>query len=100
LLGRKVVAVDKGIALRVVGRVNIDQLDLAKVAVAQQTQSVDVVAFNEQVASGVPVFALFGAWFDDFLYGYKSAVVGLSLAYPTQLVAVFLYLDARRVRRV
>ena len=35
LLGRKVVAVDEGVALGVVGWVYIDQLDLAKVALTQ-----------------------------------------------------------------
>ena len=34
LLGTEVVAVNKSVALRVVGRVNVNQLDLAKVAVA------------------------------------------------------------------
>ena len=100
LLGGKVVAVDEGVALRVVGRVDIDQLDLAEVAVAQQAQRVQVVAAHQEVAGAVPVFAVIKQGAEDFLHRQKGAVVGLALADPAQLVAVFFHLNPRRVGRV
>ena len=97
LAGGEVVAVNEGVVLGVVRRVDVDQLDLAEIAVAQQAQGVEVVALDEQVAGAVPMLAVLRQWVHDFLRRHKGAVVRLALAHPAQLKAVFFHPNASRV---
>src|SRR5690606_10600507 len=53
----KVICVNK-VSARIVGRIYVDQLDLASVALLEQLEHLEVVALDEQVLGSVPVDAL------------------------------------------
>ena len=54
----EIVFVDE-IVSRVVWRIDVDELDLAGVVLAQELQRVEVVSLDVQVLGGVPVLAAF-----------------------------------------
>lgn len=71
----------------VVGRVDIDELDLASVGFAQDLQRVEVVALDVKVLGGVPVLAAFLDRTQRFGDGLAGLGLGGPLAGPSELVA-------------
>ncbi len=70
----------------VVRRVDVDQLDLARIALLQQLEHFEVVAFDHQILRAVPIHAFFrtrpqsaGAW-------CQGNLAGAALAVPVQTV--------------
>ena len=88
---REIIAINKRIALRVVGGVDINQFDLPKIVLPQQAQGIQVVALDQQVIGSVPILAVGQQRLQDFLRRHKCAVVRLALAHPAQFVAVFFH---------
>ncbi len=72
----------------VVGRVDVDQLDLAGIALLQQLQHFQVVALDHQVLRAVPVHAVFRAGAQGAGAGGERQLPGAALAMPVE--AVFL----------
>ena len=92
-----VVRVDEVVA-GVVGRVDVDHLDLAQVRLLEKLQDLKVVAFDDQVLGGVPVDAL-------VLRGKERAeargldrLEAVGLAGPGQAVALLARIDRRPAR--
>jgi hypothetical protein len=56
---RKLVGIDKGIAARVVWRVNVDHLDLAVIGLLEDFQHFEVFAFNEDIFGLIEVDRFF-----------------------------------------
>lgn len=83
----EVVRVHKVLA-GVVGRIDIDQLDLAGIALLQQLEHFEVVALDHQVLGGVPIHALVRAGAQRAGARCQGQLPGAALAVPVE--AVFL----------
>lgn len=84
---REIVVVDEVVA-RVVGRVDVDHLDLAGVGVAQELERVEVVALDVEVLGRVPVHALLRARAQALVDLAVRLLLGLTLTRPGELVAL------------
>ena len=83
----KIILIDE-VVPRVVGRVNIYELDLAEVRLLQQLERVQIVAFDEEVLRRVEVHALVTARAKRLGDGCVRGEYGLPLARPVQVVAL------------
>jgi hypothetical protein len=83
----KVVGIDK-ILPGVVGRIDIDELHLARIALLQELEHFQVVALDHQVLGVVPVHAVFRAGAQGAGGGGEGKLAGAAFAMPVE--AVFL----------
>ena len=83
----EVVVVDEVVA-RVVGRVDVDELDLARVRLAHDLQRLEVVALDVEVLGGVPVDRLLRTGPHGLCRGRAGLEASLGLAWPRELVAL------------
>ena len=81
----KIVPVDEIIA-RVVGRIDIDHLHLAEIALLQEFQHFQIVTLNIEVLRAVPVDALFLAGAQSFADGFVCLHDGNLFAHPSKLI--------------
>jgi len=81
----EVVGIDEVLA-SVVRRIDVDELDLAGVALLQDLQHFEVVALDHQVLRGVPVHAVFRARAQCAGRGRERELAGAALAVPVEAV--------------
>ena len=89
----EVVFVDKVVA-GVVGRVDVYHLDLAQVALLQEFQGFEVVAFDVEVLGGVEVLGFFHAGAQRLADGFRGFYHGVALADPGKFVGLVAFRDA------
>lgn len=82
----EIVIVDK-IMTCIVWRIDVDELDLAGVVLAQEFQRVEVVSLDVQVLGGVPVLAAFLDGSQGLGDGFAGEAFRLAFAGPGELVA-------------
>jgi hypothetical protein len=87
-----VVGVDEVVA-GVVGRVDIDHLDLAQVRLLQQLEDLEVVALDDEVLGGVEGDALLGGRTQGAETGRLDGAEAIGLARPVHAVAFFANVD-------
>ena len=83
----EVVPVDEVVA-RVVRRVNVDQLDLAEIALLQKLKDFQIVSLDIEVFRAVPVHALLRAGAQRLADGLVGLHNGRLLAYPGKLICL------------
>ena len=81
----KVVGIDKVLA-GVVGRVDIDELDFARVGFLQELEDFEIVALDYKVEGDVPVHAVLRAWTQGSGRGGEGELPGAALAMPIESV--------------
>lgn len=87
LVHLKAVVVDEVVA-GVIGRVDVDHLHLAQVALLEELQHLQVVPLDVQVFGGIPVFALLWAGAQGLADGLVGLHNGGLLAHPGELIAL------------
>jgi hypothetical protein len=94
-----VVGVDEVLA-GVVGRVDVDHLDLAQVGLLQQLENLQVVAFDDEVPGGVEVDALLAARSQSTQARGLDGAEAIALAGPVHAVAFAANLDGLTEREL
>ena len=87
-----VVGVDEVVA-GVVGRVDVDHLDLAQVRLLQQLEDLEVVALDDEVLGGVEGDALFRGGAQGAEAGRLDGAEAVGLARPAHAVALLAHVD-------
>jgi hypothetical protein len=70
----------------VVGWVDVDKFDLARVGLLEELENFEVVAFDHQVLGGVPVNAVLRAGAERAVGRAEGDLAGLALAEPVEAV--------------
>ena len=82
-----VVGIDEFLA-GVIGRVDVNHLDLAVVAFLQQLEHFEVIAFNKQIFGAVEIHRLVAARFESGVAGLLDQTQAVALAGPVHAVAL------------
>src|SRR5271157_3753717 len=75
----KVVGIDE-VTAGVIGRIDVDQLDLAGVALLQKLEHFEIVALDHEVLGGLPIDALLRAGAESAGGGREGDLAGAALA--------------------
>ena len=95
----KVIPINKVVA-SVVGRINVNHLDLAQVALLQDFQHFQVIALDVQVFGGVPVAAVLLYRAQRLGGGAGGFGYGLLLAHPGKLIPFIAFLHHIRAQQL
>ena len=75
---------------RVVGWIDIDHLDPAMIALLQELQDLEIISLDVKILGRIPDLALFLAWAECPRRRCLREAQGLSLAVPSEAVALIL----------
>ena len=91
----EIICIDKIVA-RIIRWVNINHFDLAQIALLQQLEHFQIVAFNVEILGIIPVFAFCRAGAQGLANGLVGFYNGCLFAHPCKLVCFISVYNVRR----
>src|SRR5271157_4742378 len=81
----KVVGIDE-VTAGVIGRIDVDQLDLAGIALLQELEHFEIITLDHEVLGGIPIDALLRARAKRAGGGGQRDLAGVALAVPVEAI--------------